>query len=95
MGELLELSEEEFMAAVGGLPAMVLLAAPGGPQIDAVGDGTFAEEGRYVLICAIPTGADVDEYLEAAEAAPGPPDVEGGPPHFLHGMYAELEVTAG
>jgi hypothetical protein len=44
-------------------------------------------------MCAIPTGVDPDVYLQAAaEAAGGPPEVEGGPPHFLHGMAAELIV---
>ena len=79
----------------GGEPAMVLLAEPGGEQIVAVGDGTFTEPGRYLLVCAIPTGADPAEYLAAAAASTGgPPQVAGGAPHFAHGMFAELEVVA-
>lgn len=77
----------------GGPPVAVLLAAPGGEQIPAVGDGTLAEPGRYVILCAIPTGADVAEYLEAAATSDGPPQVAGGPPHFMNGMYAEITVT--
>ncbi|HSP28164.1 MAG TPA: hypothetical protein VLN74_06400 [Ilumatobacteraceae bacterium] len=76
-----------------GPPAAVLLAAPGGEQIDAVGDGVFAEPGRYLLLCAIPTGADPMEYLEAAATSDGPPQVDGGPPHFVNGMVDDLVVT--
>jgi hypothetical protein len=79
----------------GGPPTAVIVASPGGDQPGAVvGDGTLAEPGRYALICTIPTGADPDEYLAAAAAAQGgPPDVAGGPPHFVNGMVAEVEVT--
>jgi hypothetical protein len=92
--ELLQLPEAELGAIMGAAqPAAVLLAPPGGEQIAAVGDGTLTEPGRYVVICAIPSGADPAAYLEAAAAsAEGPPEVEGGPPHFVHGMFAELVV---
>lgn len=76
-----------------GPPATVLLAPPGGEQIAAVGDGTLVEPGRYLVLCAIPTGADPDEYLAAAATSDGPPQVDGGPPHFVHGMADELLVT--
>ena len=71
----------------------VLLTAPGGEQIAAVGDGTLAEPGRYLIMCAIPTGADAEEYLAAAATSDGPTQVEGGAPHFAHGMFAALIVT--
>ena len=75
-------------------PATVLLAPPGSDeQIPAVGDGTLTEPGRYVILCLIPTGADPDEYLAAAATSDGPPQVDGGPPHIAHGMFAELVVT--
>jgi plastocyanin len=92
--ELVQLPEAEIGALLGSAPpATVLLAAPGGEQIAAVGDGTLTEPGRYIVICAIPSGADPAAYLEAAAAsAEGPPEVEGGPPHFVHGMFAELTV---
>lgn len=94
LAELLALPPEEMGPALGGEPAAVLLAAPGGPQIDAVGDGTMAEAGRYAILCFIPTGADPDEYLTAAaETEGGPPQgVAGGPPHFVNGMAAEVTV---
>lgn len=95
VAELAGLAPGDLVATLGE-PATVLLAAPGGPQISAVGDGTLAEPGRYAIMCFIPTGADVDEYLTAA-ADPdreGPPRVEGGPPHFVHGMYTELTVES-
>ena len=58
-----------------------------------VGDGTLDEPGRYAIMCFIPTGVAPDVYLEAAaESEEGPPDVGGGPPHFVHGMHAELRI---
>jgi hypothetical protein len=54
----------------------------------------LSEPGRYAVICAIPTGADPAEYLEAAaEAEGGPPEVAGGPPHLAMGMYGEVTVV--
>jgi hypothetical protein len=90
--ELTELAPGELVEALGE-PATVLLQAPGGDQIPAVGDGTLSEPGRYAIMCFIPTGADPQEYLEAAAASEGgPPQVDGGPPHFVQGMFAELVV---
>jgi hypothetical protein len=90
--ELAGLAPGELVQALGE-PVTVLLAEPGGEQIPAVGDGTLAEPGRYALMCFIPTGVDPQEYLRvAAETEEGPPQVEGGPPHFVHGMYAEITV---
>lgn len=79
----------------GGPPATVLLAPPVGEPIAAVGDGTLTEPGRYLILCAIPTGADPQAYLQAAATSDGPPDVPGGPPHLAHGMFDDLVVTAG
>jgi hypothetical protein len=93
--ELVALPEEELGALFAGPPATVLLAPPGGEQIDAVGDGTLAEPGSYVLFCSIPTGADPEAFLAAAEeSGDGPPATMpgDGPPHFAHGMYADLVV---
>lgn len=91
--EIVAAGLEDVLSA--GPPAAVLLAAPGGKQIAAVGDGVLREPGRYLLLCAIPTGADVQEYLEAAKTSDGPPQVAGGPPHFVHGMVDDLVVTEG
>lgn len=77
----------------GSEPATVLLAAPGGEMIPAVGDGTLAEPGRYLILCVIPSGVDPAEYLAAAAGSDGPPEVDGGPPHVANGMFAELTVT--
>ena len=93
--ELIALPEEEADAVLGsGPPATVLLAPPGGEQIDAVGDGTLAEPGRYALFCGIPTGVDPEDYLNAPPTEDGPPEVPGadGAPHFTHGMFADLIV---
>jgi hypothetical protein len=92
VAELVRLPPDELMGILGPGPATVLLAAPGGDVIPAVGDGTLDEPGRYAVLCMIPTGADPEAYLEAAAAGQGPPQVEGGAPHIAHGMWAELEV---
>lgn len=90
--ELLTLPESELMALMSGPPATVLLAAPGGEQVAALGDGTLTEPGRYALLCFIPTGADPVAYMEAAGPDGPPEDAAGGPPHIAHGMHAELVV---
>ena len=93
--ELLQLPPEELAAFFPGV-ATVLLQAPGSDEtIVAEGDGTLPDAGRYLVLCAIPVGADPGEYLAAAaEAEGGPPQgVEGGPPHFVNGMWAELTVV--
>ena len=91
--ELLALPEAELEQLFAqGPPTAVLLAPPGGGEtIQAVGDGSFSEPGRYVVICSIPTGADPEAYLNAPPSD-GPPDVPGGPPHFTMGMFGEFTV---
>ncbi len=92
--DLLELSDEELDEVFApGPPAMVLIAMPNEESFAVVGDGTFTEPGRYALVCFIPTGADPDEFMAAAEASSdGPPEVDGGPPHAFVGMYGEVTV---
>lgn len=92
--ELVKLPEDELGGLFQGPPAAVLIRPPGdAEEIKAVGDGKLTEKGRYVVMCAIPTGAEPAEYLKAAEAAQGgPPQVAGGPPHFTQGMYGEITV---
>ncbi len=96
LGDLAQLPAEELGPRLGA-PVTVLLQPPGSDEeIVAVGNGTLEEPGRYVLMCFIPTGADPAEYLAAAAASDGeaPTGVAGGPPHFVNGMYAELQVEA-
>jgi hypothetical protein len=88
--EIAALPEAELASLFQGPPAFVLLAPPGEESFAAVGDGTLEDPGRYLVFCAIPTGADPREYLRLAEESPGPPDVPGGPPHFTQGMYGEV-----
>lgn len=90
--EIMDLPQDE-MQAVLGEPATVILTPPDSEDaIFATGDGSLSEPGRYLLACFIPTGVDPDEYLAAAADSDGPPDVGEGPPHIVHGMYAELQV---
>ena len=91
--ELVQLPPEELGAFFANV-ATVIIAPPNEAGFPVEGTGTLTEPGRYGIICAIPTGADPAEYLEAAAASEGgPPDVAGGPPHFVNGMFAELTVT--
>ncbi len=94
VAELLEDPAAMGQLFSGGPPAAVIVATPASDQPGAVvGDGALTEPGRYALICSIPTGADPDAYLAAAAASEGgPPEVEGGPPHFVEGMVAEITV---
>ncbi|MDX1691682.1 MAG: hypothetical protein R3290_11735 [Acidimicrobiia bacterium] len=92
--ELLQLPMEELQQLFPFVKTVVI-APPGQAGFPVEGTGVLDEPGRYAIICAIPTGADPDEYLAAAqESEGGPPQVEGGPPHFVQGMFAELEVVA-
>ena len=90
--EILALPEHELAAFLDGPPALVVVAAPNDQAFTAVGDGTLPDPGRYLLFCAIPTGADPADYMAAPATSDGPPDVAGGPPHFVHGMAATVEV---
>jgi hypothetical protein len=93
--EIAGLPEAELGALFQGAPATVLIAPPNAAEmIPALGDGTLSEPGRYLLFCGIPVGADPQKYLDAAAtgAGEGPPEVEGGAPHFTQGMYADLTV---
>jgi hypothetical protein len=93
VGELLQLPEEELVGVVEEQPTMVLVALPRSEGRAVLGDGIVREPGRYALLCFIPTGADPQAYLAAAMAATdGPPQVAGGPPHFVRGMFAEVVV---
>jgi hypothetical protein len=49
------------------------------------------QEGRYVLVCFVPTGADPAVYEQAIEDGEPPTGLDGAP-HLAHGMVAELTV---
>ena len=90
--ELTALAPGDLVAALGE-PVTVLLAEPREPAIPAVGDGTLSDPGRYAIMCFIPIGVEPRVYLDAAAATEeGPPQVEGGPPHVVNGMFRELIV---
>ncbi len=92
IGELVQDDLETLLTSAP--PAFVVLAPPGSADpIVAVGDGVLTTPGRYALVCMIPTGVDPGVYLDAAAASNGgPPQVDGGPPHLTHGMFAEITV---
>jgi hypothetical protein len=84
--------EDELGAATEFLG--VAFAAPDSDEgVYPYGPLTLDEPGRYGLFCAIPVGADPDEWLAIAAEGDGPPEVDGGPPHFVEGMLAEVEVS--
>jgi hypothetical protein len=90
--ELLQLSEEE-QEALGTADVFLLVALPGEEGTPVFGDGTFAEPGRYVLICFIPSGADPEAVLAALESQnQEPPDLGDGAPHVSLGMFVEVTV---
>ena len=92
--ELIALGEDGLNGIFQGPPSAVIVAPPGIAGFPVVGDGTLDEPGRYLVLCSIPTGADPEAYLAAAqESAGGPVDVPGGPPHLVQGMYGEIEVV--
>ena len=69
--ELMQLPEAELGAIIGaGPPTAVLLAAPGGEQIAAVGDGTLSEPGRYLVFCSIPSGVAPEAYISRRRRRP-------------------------
>ncbi len=87
------IADPDALAAYFPNVASVILAPPNEDGITVEGSATLTEPGRYAIICAIPTGADPAEYMAAAaESEGGPPDVPGGAPHFVSGMFAELTV---
>lgn len=93
VADLVQLPPAELGALFAGVQT-VLVAPPGEAGFAVEGTGALDEAGRYAIVCVIPTGADVEEYLAAAaEAEGGPPEVAGGPPHIVQGMFAELTVT--
>jgi hypothetical protein len=89
---LAQLPEADLLQVLGPVPATVLIAPPGADSFPVVGDGALTEPGRYVVFCAIPVGANPEEYLAAAQTSDGPPQVAGGAPHFTQGMYADIIV---
>jgi plastocyanin len=92
LDELLRLgrADQEQVTEVRG----VTVAFPGETGQFPAPSITLDQPGRYVLACFIPTGADPDAYREAARThtGEGPVPVDGGPPHVVQGMAAEIVV---
>ena len=95
--ELLELPDDEAQQVTEYVGMRVALPGEGGLDPEnpgASGGVTLTEPGRYLLLCFIPEGADVQAYRDALEGkSDGPPQVEGGPPHAAMGMASEVTVT--
>ena len=97
LGQLLALPEEELDAKVGDVaPSAVIVALPGETGQAVEGTGVIDEPGRYAVLCFIPVGADPEQVRELMEGPPPTgdeePNFEGGPPHIMEGMYAEIVV---
>lgn len=90
--ELVQLPEGE-LAAFFPRVETVILVPPGGDMFTAVGTARLDQPGRYAIICTIPIAADPTEYLQAVAESEGKPEVEGGPPHYTAGMWAEVTVN--
>lgn len=91
--ELLQLTPEEQEEMLADSVVGVSVAMPDEDGRVVEGDLVVDEPGRYLMVCFVPTGADPEAFLSAAEESQGgPPQVEGGPPHVANGMYAELTV---
>ncbi len=89
--EFAKLSVADISKAIGAPPTMVLVAPPSNAGFAVVGDGTITKPGRYLVLCAIPTGADPAAYMAAAaKSKGGPVEVPGGPPHYMEGMITEF-----
>lgn len=96
--QLLALPPDELGPLLSQASSVIIAppAVDGTPTDGMVVEGstTLDQPGRYAIICVIPTGADPYAYLAAAaEAEGGPPDVPGGPPHAVEGMWAEVTVV--
>lgn len=93
VAELIRLPDSELGEILSSQPAMVLVAGPEEDAEAVMGNGAFVQPGRYAIVCFVPTGADPDSFLEATEGeSEEPPEVEGGEPHALRGMYGEIIV---
>ena len=96
VGVLVGLPEEEIDAIMGDIqPSLVVVAMPGEAGQVVEGEAVLDEPGRYAVLCFIPTGADPAVLREALSDpdSTGPPEGLDGPPHVIHGMYAEVTVT--
>lgn len=89
--ELLQIPEDEAQQVTSF--AGVAVALPGEEGLTPEGPVVLDKPGRYAMLCFIPTGADPEAYEQALEeGAEEAPEIEGGPPHFTHGMAAEFVV---
>ena len=91
--ELLALPEEEAGKAVGDPVGVAVAPTPGGPGTVVEGELVAKEPGRYLVLCALPVGADPQAIRDAMESdGPPPDDPNAGPPHFTKGMVQEVTV---
>jgi hypothetical protein len=94
--ELLGLPQQELTALIGAAePEVVLVAPPGRSRVLGVGDDTFSQAGRYMVLCSVPVGSSPEDYLSGDRYVTGrlPEASGGGEPHFTRGMLADLRVS--
>lgn len=90
--DILQMTPQEQEELISESVVGVSVARPGEDGMVVDGELAVAEPGRYIMVCFVPTGADPDEFMDAAATGEGPPQVEGGLPHVANGMWAELSV---
>ena len=56
----------------------------------------FADVYAQTMVYGLLTAriAHPEEFMAAAQGSDGPPQVDGGQPHFMNGMYAVIDVVA-
>ncbi len=94
--ELVALTEDELLAVLGdGIPEVVLAAAPRTSSDPGFGDDRFERPGRYLVMCAVPVGADAVTLLASDRYLTGrwPDEYRGRPTHASLGEAMEVTVV--
>ena len=91
--ELSKLAFDELYSFDVGVLQSVVFAMPESEQYTSVeGPPVLAEEGRYLIFCAINVGTDPIDARNATARGPVEP-IDGVPRHYEVGMVAEVTAT--
>jgi hypothetical protein len=91
--ELSQLSLDELNRFAVGTVQSVVFAMPESEQYSfAAGSPVLAEEGRYLIFCAINVGSDPIDVRNETGQGPTKP-IEGVPRHYQVGMMTEIAAT--